>query len=233
LKQFTLIDSEYFLNQELKSGSTILAEGAQGSLLDIDFGSYPFVTSSSTVTAGACTGLGVAPCHIGEVYGIFKAYSTRVGGGPFPTELVDADGEAMRKKGNEFGSTTGRPRRCGWIDLPSLKYSIMINGVTQLLMMKADVLSIFPVIKICTRYKLSDGTVTDQVPYEMINEHITPVYEEVKGWNCELKGLKETHLPIELQEYVNFLEAQLGVPISLISTGPDRTETIHRVSQQA
>ncbi len=233
LKQFKLIDSEYFLNKELRSGSTILAEGAQGSLLDIDFGSYPFVTSSSTVTAGACTGLGVAPCHIGEVFGIFKAYSTRVGSGPFPTELLDADGEAMRKQGNEFGSTTGRPRRCGWIDLPSLKYSIMINGVTQLLMMKADVLSIFPAIKICTQYKLSDGTVTDQVPYELINEGITPVYVEVKGWNCSLKGLGEQQLPAELQEYVKFLETQLGVPISLISTGPDRTETIHRFRHSA
>ena len=152
LKGFRLIESEYFINQEIKNGSTILAEGAQGSLLDIDFGSYPFVTSSNTVTAGACTGLGVAPCHIGEVYGIFKAYSTRVGSGPFPTELLDDQGDQMRRDGNEFGSTTGRPRRCGWIDLPSLKYSIMINGVSQLLMMKADVLSAFPVIKVCTQY---------------------------------------------------------------------------------
>ena len=231
LKQFKLIDSEYFLNHELKAGSSILAEGAQGSLLDIDFGSYPFVTSSSTVTAGACTGLGVAPCHIGEVYGIFKAYSTRVGSGPFPTELLNEEGEAMRKEGNEFGSTTGRPRRCGWIDLPSLKYSIMINGVTQLLMMKADVLSIFPTIKICTQYKLSNGTVTDQVPYEQINENITPIYMEVKGWNCSLKGLVEEELPKELQNYIEFLEQSLEVPISLISTGPDRTETIHRFKQ--
>ncbi len=233
LKQFKLIDSEYFLNHELKAGSSILAEGAQGSLLDIDFGSYPFVTSSNTVTAGACTGLGVAPCHIGEVYGIFKAYSTRVGGGPFPTELLNEEGEAMRKEGNEFGSTTGRPRRCGWIDLPSLKYSIMINGVTQLLMMKADVLSIFPTIKICTQYKLSNGTVTDQVPYEQINENITPIYMEVKGWNCSLKGLVEEELPKELQNYIEFLEQSLEVPISLISTGPDRTETIHRFKQPA
>lgn len=233
LKHFKLIDSEYFLNQELKSGSSILAEGAQGSLLDIDFGSYPFVTSSSTVTAGACTGLGVAPCHIGEVYGIFKAYSTRVGSGPFPTELLDAEGEAMRKEGKEFGSTTGRPRRCGWIDLPSLKYSIMINGVTQLLMMKADVLSIFPQIKICTQYKLSNGTVTDQVPYELINENITPIYKQVKGWNCSLKDLLEEELPEPLQNYINFLEKELAVPISLISTGPDRTETIHRFKRPA
>lgn len=228
LKTFQLIDSEYFLNKELASGSSILAEGAQGSLLDIDFGSYPFVTSSNTVTAGACTGLGIAPRHVGEVYGIFKAYSTRVGSGPFPTELLNAEGEAMRKEGNEFGSTTGRPRRCGWIDLPSLKYSIMINGVTQLLMMKADVLSIFPAIKACVRYQLADGTVTDQVPYELIHERITPVYEQLKGWNCNLKGLGEDELPRELTQYVEFLEGHLGVPISLISTGPDRTQTIHR-----
>src|SRR6478609_9128831 len=181
LKQFKLVDSEYFINQELRIGSSILAEGAQGSLLDIDFGSYPFVTSSSTVTAGACIGLGVAPSHIGEVYGIFKAYSTRVGSGPFPTELLNEEGERLRKEGNEFGSTTGRPRRCGWIDLPSLKYSIMINGVTQLLMMKADVLSIFPEIKVCTQYQLSDGTVTELVPYEIVNEKIKPVYTELKG----------------------------------------------------
>ena len=228
LKQFKLIDSEYFLNQELKAGSTILAEGAQGSLLDIDFGSYPFVTSSSTVTAGACIGLGVAPRHIGEVYGIFKAYSTRVGSGPFPTELLNEEGEALRKEGNEYGSTTGRPRRCGWIDLPSLKYSIMINGVSQLLMMKADVLSIFSEIKACTKYKLADGTITDQVPYELINERITPIYEDLKGWHCNLKGLTEEQLPRELKNYIEFLETRLGVPISLISIGPDRTETIHR-----
>lgn len=233
LKQFKLIDSEYFLNQELKSGSGILAEGAQGSLLDIDFGSYPFVTSSSTVTAGACTGLGVPPSQIGEVFGIFKAYSTRVGSGPFPTELLNEEGEAMRKQGNEFGSTTGRPRRCGWIDLPSLKYSIMINGVTQLLMMKADVLSIFSNIRICVQYKLSDGTVTDQVPYELINESITPVYKDIKGWNCDLKGLSEEQLPAELKNYIEFLERELEVPISLISTGPDRTETIHRFRKSA
>ena len=232
LKQFKLIDSEYFLNQELKAGSTILAEGAQGSLLDIDFGSYPFVTSSSTVTAGACIGLGVAPRHIGEVYGIFKAYSTRVGSGPFPTELLNEEGEALRKEGNEYGSTTGRPRRCGWIDLPSLKYSIMINGVSQLLMMKADVLSIFSEIKACTKYKLADGTITDQVPYELINERITPIYEDLKGWHSNLKGLTEEQLPIELKNYVEFLETRLDVPISLISIGPDRTETIHRMKTQ-
>jgi adenylosuccinate synthase len=228
LKQFNLIESEYFLNNELQQGSSILAEGAQGSLLDIDFGSYPFVTSSNTVTAGACTGLGIAPRHIGEVYGIFKAYSTRVGSGPFPTELLDDQGELMRKEGNEFGSTTGRPRRCGWIDLPSLKYSIMINGVTQLLMMKADVLNIFPVIKICTKYQLRDGTITDMLPYELVNEKITPIYQEMKGWNKSLAGISEDAMPIELSNYIDFLEKQLNVPITLISTGPDRTQTVYR-----
>jgi adenylosuccinate synthase len=228
LKGFQLIESEYFLNNELKAGSTILAEGAQGALLDIDFGSYPFVTSSSTVTAGACTGLGVAPRHIGEVYGIFKAYSTRVGSGPFPTELINEEGELMRKEGNEFGSTTGRPRRCGWIDLPSLKYSIMINGVTQLLMMKADVLNVFPTIKICTHYKLGNGTITDMVPYEVVKEKIVPIYKEVKGWNVSLKGFTKENLPAELIHYIKFLETELNVPITLVSTGPDRTETILR-----
>ncbi|SKC79322.1 adenylosuccinate synthase [Ohtaekwangia koreensis] len=227
LKEFDLIDSEYFLNKELKAGSSILAEGAQGALLDIDFGSYPFVTSSNTVTAGACTGLGVAPRNIGEVYGIFKAYSTRVGSGPFPTELIDDQGELMRKEGKEFGSTTGRPRRCGWIDLPSLKYSIMINGVTQLLMMKADVLSIFSTIKICTKYQLKDGTITDMIPYEQVNEKIIPIYTELKGWNIDLRESKES-LPAELNEYIKFLETELEVPITLVSVGPDRTETIHR-----
>lgn len=231
LKQFKLIDSEYFINDELKKGSSVLAEGAQGSLLDIDFGSYPFVTSSNTVTAGACTGLGVAPRHIGEVYGIFKAYSTRVGSGPFPTELLDEEGERMRKQGNEFGSTTGRPRRCGWIDLPSLKYSIMINGVTQLLMMKADVLSIFSEIKICTQYQLSDGTITNTMPYEFVNEKIIPVYTTMKGWNIALTHIKENEIPKELSDYISFLEKELNVPITLISTGPDRSQTIHRSSK--
>jgi adenylosuccinate synthase len=228
LKGFKLIDSEYFLNKELQRGSSVLAEGAQGSLLDIDFGSYPFVTSSNTVSAGACTGLGIAPSRIGEVYGIFKAYSTRVGSGPFPTELLNEDGERMRKEGNEFGSTTGRPRRCGWIDLPALKYSIMINGVTQLLMMKADVLSIFDRIKVCTHYKLSDGSVTETVPYEYVNEQITPVYTELKGWKSPVAGILEDQIPAELTQYINFLEKELAVPITLISTGPDRTQTIHR-----
>lgn len=228
LKQFKLIDSEYFLNQELSSGASILAEGAQGSLLDIDFGSYPFVTSSNTVTAGACTGLGVAPRHIGEVFGIFKAYSTRVGSGPFPTELLDEQGELMRKEGNEFGSTTGRPRRCGWIDLPSLKYSIMINGVTQLFMMKADVLSVFPVIKACTAYKLKDGTITDMLPYEFVHDKLTPVYTEMPGWNTDITRIDEHSIPAQLNNYIEFLEKELRVPITILSTGPDRTQTIYR-----
>lgn len=228
LKEFNLIESEYFLNDVLKKGSSVLAEGAQGSLLDIDFGSYPFVTSSNTVTAGACTGLGVAPHRIGEVYGIFKAYSTRVGSGPFPTELLDDKGELMRKYGNEFGSTTGRPRRCGWIDLPSLKYSIMINGVTQLLMMKADVLNIFPTIRVCVKYQLQNGTITDMLPYELVNEKITPVYEDLKGWNTSLVGISDDAMPIELSQYIDFLERELNVPITILSTGPDRTQTIFR-----
>jgi adenylosuccinate synthase len=228
LKEFKLIDSEYFLNEELRKGSSVLAEGAQGSLLDIDFGSYPFVTSSNTVSAGACTGLGIAPSRIGEVFGIFKAYSTRVGSGPFPTELSNEEGERMRKEGNEYGSTTGRPRRCGWIDLPSLKYSIMINGVTQLLMMKADVLSIFDTIKACTHYQLGDGSVTEAVPYEYVNEKIIPVYTELKGWKTPVAGILESQIPRELSDYIAFLERELKVPITLISTGPDRTQTIHR-----
>ncbi len=228
LKEFNLIDSEYFINDLLKDNRSVLAEGAQGSLLDIDFGSYPFVTSSNTVTAGACTGLGIAPSCIGEVYGIFKAYSTRVGSGPFPTELMDAEGELMRKEGNEFGSTTGRPRRCGWIDLPSLKYSIMINGVTQLLMMKADVLNAFPVIKVCTHYKLSDGSITEIIPYEIVNEKIIPIYHELPGWKASIKGTSESDVPPNLLSYINFLEKSLNVPISLISIGPDRSQTILR-----
>jgi adenylosuccinate synthase len=228
LKTFKLIDSEYFINNEIKKGSCILAEGAQGSLLDIDFGSYPFVTSSSTVTAGACTGLGVSPRHIGEVYGIFKAYSTRVGSGPFPTELLDDDGENIRQVGKEFGSTTGRPRRCGWIDLPSLKYSIMINGVTQLLLMKADVLNGFKTIKICTHYQMENGDVTDTVPYEIVHEKIVPIYREVDGWHCSLENIASNNLPPQLVAYVELLEKELNVPIMLISTGPDRTQTIFR-----
>lgn len=228
-KTLNLIDSEYQVNEYLASNKRVLAEGAQGSLLDIDFGSYPFVTSSSTMAAGACTGLGVAPSKIGEVYGIFKAYCTRVGSGPFPTELFDADGEAMRKEGNEFGSTTGRPRRCGWIDLPALRYSIMINGVTQLFMMKADVLNIFEEIKICTHYQLPDGTTVDKLTYELGDLEVTPIYQTVKGWNTSLAGVTSYDgFPEELKAYVTLLEENLQVPIKLVSVGPDRIQTILR-----
>ncbi len=229
MKTFQLVDSEYVVNQALNDNKTILAEGAQGSLLDVDFGSYPFVTSSNTVTAGACTGLGVAPKNIGEVYGIFKAYATRVGSGPFPTELMDEVGEKMRQEGREFGSTTGRPRRCGWIDLPALKYAMMINGVTQLIMMKADVLNIFEEIDICTSYKLPDGTITEQLPYDMTDTIVTPVYETLKGWHCSLEGIREFEaLPAELSTYIAFLEEKLALPINFISTGPDRDECVLR-----
>lgn len=229
MKTFRLVDSEYVVNQALTEKKTILAEGAQGSLLDVDFGSYPFVTSSNTVTAGACTGLGVAPKNIGEVYGIFKAYATRVGSGPFPTELMDEVGERMRQEGREFGSTTGRPRRCGWIDLPALKYAMMINGVTQLIMMKADVLNIFEEINVCTAYKLPDGTITEQLPYDMTDTIVTPVNETLKGWNCSLKGLRKfEELPTELSAYIAFLEEKLELPINFISTGPDRDECVLR-----
>jgi adenylosuccinate synthase len=228
-KTLNLIDSEYVVNDALASNRRILAEGAQGSLLDIDFGSYPFVTSSSTMTAGACTGLGVAPSKIGEVFGIFKAYCTRVGSGPFPTELFDDMGEAMRKEGNEFGSTTGRPRRCGWLDLPALRYSIMINGVTQLFMMKGDVLNIFEEIKICTHYELPTGDRIDRLSFEISDLDVKPVYQSMKGWNTSLKGIREyDDFPIELKDYVTYLENELGVPIKLVSIGPDRDQTILR-----
>ncbi|MFZ9981819.1 MAG: adenylosuccinate synthase [Cyclobacteriaceae bacterium] len=226
LKGFKLIDSEYFINQCLREGKTILAEGAQGALLDIDFGSYPFVTSSNTVAAGACNGLGVAPHAIGEVYGIFKAYSTRVGSGPFPTELSDETGEKIRKQGNEFGSTTGRPRRCGWLDLPALKYSIMINGASRLLMMKADVLNDFETIRVCTHYRLPDGTVTDQIPFDISNINVEPVYKDVKGWNCSLANASVDNMPEELKDYVQLIETALSVPVMVLSVGPDRTQTI-------
>ena len=229
VKSLPLIDSEYVVNEALQAKKRILAEGAQGSLLDIDFGSYPFVTSSNTMTAGACTGLGVAPSKIGEVFGIFKAYCTRVGSGPFPTELMDSTGEAMRKEGNEFGSTTGRPRRCGWLDLPALKYSIMINGVTQLFMMKADVLNIFEEIKVCTAYELPSGEQIEKLPFEINELDAKPVYKTMKGWYCSLDGVSTyEEFPAPLKAYVAFLEQELQVPIKLVSIGPDRTQTIMR-----
>lgn len=228
-KTLNLVDSEYEVNGYLVSGKRVLAEGAQGSLLDIDFGSYPFVTSSTTMAAGACTGLGVAPSKIGEVFGIFKAYCTRVGSGPFPTELFDEVGQAMRKEGNEFGSTTGRPRRCGWIDLPALRYSIMINGVTQLFMMKADVLNIFKEIQVCTHYKLADGSVVDKLTYELNTAEVEPVYKTLPGWNKSLSDVGSyEQFPKELKDYVSFLEKELGVPIKMVSVGPDRKQTILR-----
>ena len=226
LKARNLIDSEYIINEEIKKGSKILAEGAQGTLLDIDFGSYPFVTSSTTTTAGACTGLGIAPKHIGEVFGIFKAYCTRVGGGPFPTELEDSNGEALRKHGNEFGSTTGRPRRCGWLDLPALKYSIMINGVTQLFMMKADVLNFFDEINVATGYVLSDGREVDHIPFNY-HEEIKPKLKVFKGWGDKLHMENDFNtLPEEMQEYILFIEKETGVPVNIVSIGPDRKQTI-------
>lgn len=228
IRSLTIIDSEHFVNSSLRSGSKILAEGAQGSLLDIDFGSYPFVTSSNTISAGACTGLGIAPNRMGEVIGIFKAYCTRVGSGPFPTELHDEVGERMRKEGNEFGATTGRPRRCGWIDLPALKYTIMINGVTQLNMTKADVLSIFDEILACTHYEM-DGQIIDYLPFDISDERLKPVYKSLPGWKTDLTKLKgEDEFPDELNSYIAFLEEELETPITIVSVGPDRAQTILR-----
>jgi len=229
MKQFSLTDSEYAINDALNEGRKILAEGAQGSLLDIDFGSYPFVTSSNTMAAGACTGLGVAPRQIGDVFGIFKAYCTRVGSGPFPTELHDETGERIRREGREFGATTGRPRRCGWLDLPALRYTIMISGVTQLIMMKVDVLNEFDEIQVCTHYKLPDGTLSEQMPYDLTDTDITPVYRSFAGWKTDLKNTRTfDDMPAELAAYVSFLEETLNLPISFISTSPDREALIHR-----
>ncbi|WMN11564.1 adenylosuccinate synthase [Marivirga salinae] len=229
LKTFNVSSTEYLINKELKAGKSVLAEGAQGSLLDVDFGSYPFVTSSNTMTAGVCTGLGVAPNSIQKVYGIFKAYCTRVGGGPFPTELFDEDGVELQKVGNEFGATTGRPRRCGWLDIPALKYVVMINGVTELFMMKADVLSGFEKIKVCTQYELEDGTVTDEFPYDIVDSEVKPIYEELEGWNCSLDNIDSFDaMPKPLKDYITYIEEKLGVPINLVSVGPDRTQTILR-----
>lgn len=226
LKELTFIDSEEYLNKAMKEGKSILAEGAQGSLLDIDFGTYPFVTSSNTTAAGACTGLGIAPNKVKEVFGIFKAYTTRVGSGPFPTELFDADGETMARVGNEFGSVTGRARRCGWLDLVALKYAVQVNGVTQLYMMKGDVLSGFKNLKVCTAYKYK-GQEIDHLPYNIEPENVEPVYVEKKGWQADLTGMtKYDELPAELKEYIEFIEKELEVPIKVISVGPDRTQTI-------
>ena len=228
LKQLTFIDSEEYLYQAQKAGKKILAEGAQGSLLDIDFGTYPFVTSSNTTAAGACTGLGVAPNQIGDVKGIFKAYTTRVGSGPFPTELFDEDGETMGRVGNEFGATTGRPRRCGWLDLVALKYAVRVNGVTELMMMKGDVLSGFKKLKVCTAYNYK-GEQIEHFPFNIEAENVTPVYSEMDGWKEDLtKMTSADQLPKALNEYIDFLEKELEVPIKIVSVGPDRPQTIHR-----
>ena len=227
LKKFEHIDSEHYLNNAYKNGKNILAEGAQGSLLDIDFGTYPFVTSSNTITAGTCTGLGIAPNKIKKVVGIFKAYCTRVGSGPFPSELDNEVGEKIRKLGHEFGATTGRERRCGWIDLPALKYAIMINGVTELSMMKADVLDSFKEIYVCTHY-VQQGEQIDYFPFEL-NENTKPVFKKVSGWEKDItKCKKEEDFPLELSNYIKYLEKELEIPISIVSVGPNRTETIIR-----
>jgi adenylosuccinate synthase len=226
LRSLQAVDSEHYLNQALLEGKKVLAEGAQGTMLDIDFGTYPFVTSSNTVTAGTCTGLGIAPTRIGKVIGIFKAYCTRVGSGPFPTELDDEVGEAIRKEGREFGATTGRPRRCGWIDLVQMRYAIMINGVTELSMMKADVLSIFNSIQVCTHYLVNGEKVTD-FPFDVNDLNYTPVYETLPGWNCDLTQLDNySNAPEGLKKYVSYLEDKLQVPIKVVSVGPDRKQTL-------
>lgn len=228
LKKLTFIDSEQYMFEAIQNGKKVLAEGAQGSLLDIDFGTYPFVTSSNTITAGACTGLGIAPNRIGKVFGIFKAYCTRVGSGPFPTELENDLGERMRVAGHEFGSTTGRPRRCGWLDLPALKYAINVNGVTELMMMKADVLSGFDTLKVCTKY-LYRGKEISHLPYSLNEDLITPIYEDLEGWSEDLTGVTDMNeLPKALMTYIEFIEKECGVPVSLVSVGPDRLQTLHR-----
>ncbi len=230
MRNLVLIDSEHYINACVKNGQAVLAEGAQGSLLDIDFGSYPFVTSSNTICAGACTGLGIAPNKIQDVYGIFKAYCTRVGSGPFPTELHDEVGEKIRAAGHEFGATTGRPRRCGWVDLPALKYAIMLNGVTKLIMTKADVLSGFDSIEVCTHYNYR-GEKIDYLPYGVEEGELEPVYATIPGWSEDLTGLQSTdELPKTLNNYVEYLERELETPIAIVSVGPDRSQTLIRES---
>ena len=226
LRKIKFIDSEHFLNKSIDEGKKVLGEGAQGSLLDIDFGTYPFVTSSNTTSAGACTGLGIAPNKINKVFGIFKAYTTRVGSGPFPTELFDSTGERMAKVGNEFGATTGRPRRCGWLDLVSLKHSITVNGVTDLIMMKGDVLSGIDKIKVCTKYNYN-GKSVDYMPFSILDENIDPIYEEVDGWEEDITQAKSYNdLPLNFKNYVEFLEDKLNLKIKIVSVGPDRKQTI-------
>ena len=229
LKSFDLIDSEYFINKALKERKTVLAEGAQGSLLDVDYGTYPFVTSSNTTISGVISGLGVSPHSIGSVTGIFKAYTTRVGSGPFPTELDNEVGEKMRKIGGEFGATTGRSRRCGWLDLPALKYSCMINGVTELNIMKLDVLSHFEVIKVCVGYNYRGEVYKDTIPFDLSDKDIKPIYKELKGWNVDITECKNyEELPQEAKDYISFILTEVNIPITRISVGPDRIQTIMR-----
>ena len=228
LRQFPLVDSEHVINQLLREGQSVLCEGAQGTMLDIDYGSYPFVTSSNTICAGACSGLGVAPNMIGDVYGIMKAYCTRVGAGPFPTELFDETGKLLRDRGHEYGAVTGRERRCGWIDLVALRYAVMVNGVTKLIVMKSDVLDTLPTIKACTAYRLADGTLTRDFPFD-INDGVEPVYEELPGWQTDLSGLTTWEsLPEAFKAYVAYIERQLETPVAILSVGPDREQTIVR-----
>jgi len=228
LSEIPLVDSEQYINDKLKEGKTVLAEGAQGTLLDVDFGSYPFVTSSNTISAAVCTGLGIAPNKIGKVYGVFKAYCTRVGSGPFPTELFDDDGELLRKYGHEFGSTTGRPRRCGWLDLPALRYAIMINGVTDLIITKADVMDKFDSLQVCTSYKLGEKEL-EYMPYEILDDELKPVLETHKGWNTDITKLdKIEDLPQNFLNYIKYVEKAVECPVTVVSVGPDRTQTIIR-----
>lgn len=231
LRRFKLIDSEHFINRSLDAGKTVLAEGAQGTMLDVDFGTYPYVTSSNTVCSGACSGLGVAPRRIGEVFGIFKAYCTRVGAGPFPTELFDECGRIMRDKGHEYGAVTGRERRCGWIDLVALRYAVMINGVTSLIMMKSDVLDGFDTVKACVAYE-TGGKEIEEFPFAL-KEDLHPVYVELPGWKTDMTGMtSEDEFPEEFNAYLSFLEAELGVRIKIVSVGPDRAQTIHRYTEK-
>lgn len=227
LRTYPLVDSEHYINRLLDEGKTVLCEGAQGTMLDIDFGSYPYVTSSNTISAGACTGLGVAPNRIGDVYGIIKAYCTRVGSGPFPTELFDSTGAEIRDRGHEYGAVTGRERRCGWIDLVALRYAVMINGVTKLILMKSDVLDTFPVVRACTAYEV-DGTVTRDFPYSIDDpERVRPVYTDMPGWETDLTAVRSADgLPGRFRDYIAFLERELGVPVAIVSVGPDRAQTI-------
>lgn len=228
LRSLQLVDAEYWLNEQTKQGKKTLAEGAQGSMLDIDFGTYPYVTSSNTITAGVCSGLGIAPQHIGQVYGITKAYCTRVGSGPFPTELLDNTGEQLRQAGGEFGATTGRPRRCGWIDLPALRYAIMLNGVTQLIMTKIDVLSVFEQLNICTHYQTDNGTISPNIPFDLDQQPIKPIYQTVKGWQNHdfMQTTDAQQIPNTLKNYLAFIETELGVPITILSVGPQREQLI-------